>query len=54
MTMQSLKYSEEEFADRDQSWYDTQVRSQVDPQHRGEIVAIDTKFKRLRSGGQPS
>jgi hypothetical protein len=41
MTMQSLKYPQEEFARRGQAWYETLVRSQVDPDHQGEIVAID-------------
>lgn len=40
MTMQNLQYSEEAFARRGQSWYETHVRSQVDPEHRGEIGAI--------------
>ena len=41
MTMQSLKYPQEEFERRGQAWYETRVRSQVDLQHQGEIVAID-------------
>jgi hypothetical protein len=40
MTMQSLKYPQEEFERRGQTWYETRVRSQVDLQHQGEIVAI--------------
>ncbi len=50
MTMQSLQYSEEEFAHRGQSWYETQVRSQVDPEHRGEIVAIDVETGEFELG----
>ena len=41
MTMQSLKYPQEEFERRGQAWYELRVRSQVDPGHQGEIVAID-------------
>ncbi len=41
MTMQSLKYPQEEFERRGQAWYETRVRSQVAPEHQGEIVAID-------------
>ena len=41
MTMQGLKYPQEEFERRGQVWYETRVRSQVDVHHQGEIVAID-------------
>ncbi len=41
MTMQSLKYPQEEFERRGQAWYEMRVRSQVDPIHQGEIGAID-------------
>jgi hypothetical protein len=41
MAMQHLKYSQDEFERRGQAWYETRVRSQVDPMHQGEIVAID-------------
>jgi hypothetical protein len=40
MTMQSLKYPQEEFERRGQAWYEARVRSQVEADHRGEIVAI--------------
>lgn len=39
--MQHLKYSQEEFEHRGQTWYEQQIRSQVDPDQRGKIVAID-------------
>ena len=41
MTMQRLKYPQEEFERRGQVWYETRIRSQVDLHHQGEIVAID-------------
>jgi hypothetical protein len=41
MTMHQPRYSKEEAARRGDEIYDRDVRSQVEPQHNGEIVAID-------------
>jgi hypothetical protein len=50
MTVQDLTYSEEEFADRGRGWYETQIRSQVDPKCRGQIVAIDVETGEFELG----
>jgi hypothetical protein len=41
MTVQPLRYSKEEFAQRGNEIYETQVRSQVEAGNHGKIVAID-------------
>ena len=41
MTVRQPRYSKEEAARRGDEIYDRDVRSQVEPQHNGEIVAID-------------
>jgi hypothetical protein len=41
MTVQPLRYSKEEFAQRGNEVYATQVRSQVEAGNHGKIVAID-------------
>jgi hypothetical protein len=41
MTVQPLRYSKEEFAQRGNEIYETQVRAQVEAGNHGKIVAID-------------
>ena len=42
MTIRQPRYSKEEFAQRGDEMYDSQIRSQIDEQSdRGRIVAID-------------
>jgi hypothetical protein len=41
MNTQPLRYSKEEFAQRGNGIYETQVRSQVEAGNHGKIVAID-------------
>ena len=41
MTVRQPRYSKEEAAQRGDEIYDRDVRSQLEPQHNGEIVAID-------------
>ena len=41
MTAQQLRYSKEEFARRGSEIYDSQIRSQVEADNHGKIVAID-------------
>jgi hypothetical protein len=41
MTVQQLRYSDEEFAQRGRELYDSQVRAQVEEGNQGKIVAID-------------
>ncbi len=41
MSIRAPRYSKEEFARRGQEIYDTQIRSQVEAEHEGKIVAID-------------
>ena len=41
MTVRQARYSKEEFARRGDEIYDSQVRSQVEENDRGRIVAID-------------
>ncbi|PAX53071.1 hypothetical protein [Brunnivagina elsteri] len=41
MTIQQPRYSKEEFAQRGDEIYETQVRSQVETDNHGKIVAID-------------
>jgi hypothetical protein len=41
MTVQPLRYSKEEFAQRGNEIYKTQIRSQVEEGNHGKIVAID-------------
>jgi hypothetical protein len=36
-----LRYSKEEFAQRDNTLYETQIRPQVETNNHGKIVAID-------------
>ena len=43
MTVQSSKYSKEDVAERGHQIYDAQIRSQVEANHHGEIIAIDVK-----------
>jgi hypothetical protein len=50
MTLQSLRYSEEEFAQRGHDWYESRIRSQVDPKHLGKIVAIDIETGEFELG----
>lgn len=39
--MSAAQYSPEETARRGQSIYDRSLRAQLEPQHQGEVVAID-------------
>ncbi|OUC14639.1 MAG: hypothetical protein B0A82_09875 [Alkalinema sp. CACIAM 70d] len=41
MSVRSPRYSKEEFAKRGNKIYESQVRSQVEPENHGKIVAID-------------
>lgn len=41
MTARQPRYSKEEFAQRGKTLYETQVRSQVEKDYFGKIVAID-------------
>jgi hypothetical protein len=41
MTVNQLRYSKEEFAQRGNEIYESQVRSQVEEGNHGKIVAID-------------
>jgi hypothetical protein len=41
MTVRQPRYSKEEFAQRGDEIYESQVRSQVEADNRGKIVAID-------------
>ncbi len=41
MTIRQPRYSKEEFAQRGDEIYDSQIRSQVEEADRGKIVAID-------------
>lgn len=41
MTIQRLRHSKEEFAQRGNEIYESQVRSQVEQGNHGKIVAID-------------
>jgi hypothetical protein len=41
MTVQPLRHSKEEFAQRGNEIYKTQIRSQVEEGNHGKIVAID-------------
>jgi hypothetical protein len=41
MTVQPLRYSKEEFAQRGNEIYESQVRPQVEEGNHGKIVAID-------------
>jgi hypothetical protein len=41
MTIDQLRYSREEFAQRGNEIYESQVRSQVEEGNHGKIVAID-------------
>ncbi len=41
MTVQALRYSKEEFAQRGNAMYESQVRPQVEEDNHGKIVAID-------------
>jgi hypothetical protein len=41
MTAQQLRYSKEEFARRGGEIYESQIRSQVEANNQGKIVAID-------------
>jgi hypothetical protein len=41
MAVRQPRYSKEEAARRGDEIYDRDVRSQVEPQHNGEIIAID-------------
>ena len=41
MTVRQPRYSKEEFARRGQEIYESQVRSQVEKNNQGKIVAID-------------
>jgi hypothetical protein len=41
MTVQQLRYSKEEFSRRGNEIYESQVRSQVEQDNYGKIVAID-------------
>ena len=48
MTVRQPLYSKEEFARRGNEIYETQVRSQVEADSHGKIVAIDLKLELLR------
>ena len=39
--MRQLKYSDEEFARRGQEIYQSQIKDDIEAEHRGRIVAID-------------
>jgi hypothetical protein len=41
MTVRQPRYSKEEFAQRGDTLYDSQIRSQVEEGNHGKIVAID-------------
>ncbi len=41
MTVRQPRYSKEEFAQRGDALYDSQIRSQVEEGNHGKIVAID-------------
>ncbi len=41
MILPQLRYSKEEFVQRGTELYETQIRSQVETDHHGQIVAID-------------
>ncbi len=41
MAVRQPRYSKEEFAQRGDHWYETQVRSKVETGNYGKIVAID-------------
>lgn len=48
MTVQSFRYSKEEFARRGNEIYETQVRPQVEAGNHGKIVAIDIETGAFR------
>lgn len=41
MTVRQPRYSKEEFAQRGDALYESQIRSQVEEENHGKIVAID-------------
>jgi hypothetical protein len=41
MTVRQPRYSKEEFAQRGDALYESDVRAQVEADHQGQIVAID-------------
>ena len=41
MVVRQPRYSKEEFAQRGDRWYETQIRQKVEAGHQGKIVAID-------------
>ena len=41
MVVRQPRYSKEEFAQRGDRWYETQIRQQVEAGNHGKIVAID-------------
>ena len=43
MVVRQPRYSKEEFAQRGDRWYETQIRQQVEAGNHGKIVAIDIK-----------
>jgi hypothetical protein len=50
MTMQHLTPTEVEFADRGKAWYTTRIKSQVESQHQGQVVAIDIETGEFEVG----
>ena len=43
MVVRQPRYSKEEFAQRGDRWYETQIRQKVEAGNHGKIVAIDIK-----------
>jgi len=43
MSIQQSRYSAEEIAQRGDDIYERQIRSKVDPLHKGRVVAIDVE-----------
>ena len=41
MVVRQPRYSKEEFAQRGDRWYETQIRQKVEAGNHGKIVAID-------------
>jgi hypothetical protein len=41
--MQGTKYTDEEISRRGKEFYESRIRSEVEPSHRGEFVVIDVE-----------
>ncbi len=53
MTVRQPRYSKEEFAQRGDTIYEAQIRSQVEEGNHGKIVAIDQEKSRSFEVGHP-